>query len=106
MTKDWMDQIIGEELHKPINVPKSLNQVILTRVKTQEEKKEMDPWITGLLLLGLGYQVGLYGPILASLKHFLTPGRLLGLGYLYLVFSAWALTLSLVLVTNFRKGEI
>lgn len=106
MTNDWMDDLLKEELHKEIRVPSHLDQEIQTRLGDGKEKNPINGYILGLLVLSFIYQWGLFAPALKILQNYLSPGKLLVLACICLEVLGLSLLFALVLIHQWKKGEI
>lgn len=106
MTNDWMDDLLKEELHKEIRVPSHLDREIQTRLGDGKEKNPINGYILGLLVLSFIYQWGLFVPALKILQNYLSPGKLLALACICLEVLSLSLLFALVLIHQWKKGEI
>lgn len=106
MTNDWMNDLLKEELHKEIRVPSHLNREIQTRLGDGKEKNPINGYILGLLVLSFIYQWGLFVPALKILEAYLSPGKLLTLACICLEVLSLSLLFALVLIHQWKKGEI
>lgn len=106
MTNDWMDDLLKEELHKEIRVPSHLDREIQTRLGDGKEKNPINGYILGLLVLSFIYQWGLFVPALKILQNYLSPGNLLVLACICLEVLGLSLLFTLVLIHQWKKGEI
>lgn len=106
MTNDWMDDLLKEELHKEIRVPSDLDRKIRTRLGDGKEKNPINGYILGLLVLSFIYQWGLFAPALKYLSAYLSPGKLLALACICLEVLGLSLLFALVLIHQWKKGEI
>lgn len=106
MTNDWMDDLLKEELHKEIRVPSHLDREIRARIMDGKEKNPINSYILGLLVLSFIYQWGLFVPALKILQNYLSPGNLLVLACICLEVLGLSLLFALVLIHQWKKGEI
>lgn len=106
MTNDWMDDLLKEEVHKEIRVPSHLDREIRARLGDREEKNPINGYILGLLVLSFIYQWGLFAPALKYLSAYLSPGKLLALACICLEVLGLSLLFALVLIHQWKKGEI
>lgn len=106
MTRDWMDDLLEEELKKEVSVPLSVNQALLEKVNKKEEKIPYKKEIVGILLLSLIYRVYFLLPSWTLAKNYLTLGKTLVFAYAYLFFLGAGFVTSLVLINKWKKGEI
>ncbi len=106
MTRDWMDDLLEEELKKEGTVPLSVNQALLEKVNKKEEKNAFKKESIGILILSLIYQVYFLLPSWTLAKNYLSLGKALLLGHVYVFCVAATLSTSLVLIDKWKKGEI
>lgn len=106
MTRDWMDDLLKEEMEREVSVPLSVNQDLLEKVNKKEEKNPFKKEIVGILLLSLIYQVYFLLPSWTLAKNYLSLGKALLLGHVYVFCVAATLSTSLVLIDKWKKGEI
>ena len=106
MTNDWMDDLLKEEVHKEIRVPSHLDREIRARIMDGKEKNPINSYILGLLVLSFIYQWGLFVPALKILQNYLSPGNLLVLACICLEVLGLSLLFALVLIHQWKKGEI